>query len=177
MRGPVQDPPPPEIRAPRLRIDAVGIGGEPACHHGFRDRCGLRAGGDARQVAQPGEAVDVIGEAAAPVALREIERLDRPALAAPRQHAREQRFTAADVADHRIVGHCDQLQRIAPFQPHAVERGPPGQFLEAFGQPFGERQALVAAQRDQPLAFLDPVGRGLGNRGGQPPLKPAMLAA
>jgi hypothetical protein len=162
MRGPEQQPPPPQVGTPGERIDPLGIFIEPSRHQLFGDRCCLRPGGDGGQVAQPGEAVDIFGKRPAPFAALERQRVDRVRLAAKAQFAAQQRLAAAHVADDGIVGHRDQLQRVAALEAHCVKRGAPGQLVEAFGQALGEAQALVAADAHQALALLDPIGKAFG---------------
>src|SRR3546814_13543821 len=70
------------------------------------------------------------------------------------------RIAARDIAEKGILGHRDQLERVASAQAQRVDRGAPGEAMEAILQPLGERESLLAPQPDQPLAFLDTVGGG-----------------
>ena len=178
VRRPEQDAQAHQIGAPRRLGDMIGMHIEPFLHQIFRDRRGLRARRDARQVAQPGEAVQMIGETRRPIGIGERDPIDRAAFAGDRQHALHQRVAAPHVAEKRILGHRDQLQRIAPAQAKRVNRRSPGQPRETFGQALGQRQTLVAAQANQPLALLDAISSGLWRRfAAHPPLRARMLAA
>ena len=182
MRGPEQDAPPPQIGPPGGRIDRLGKGVEPAAHQIFGDGRTLRPRRDGRQVAQPGEAVQMIGETARPVGMGEIDRFDPALLAAPVEDAAEQRMTALHIAQHRVLGYRHQFQRMPPLQPQRMERGAPGQPVQMLAQPVGERQP-AAADPDQPLAFLDAVGALRGRAAvrrfahSDQPRRAAMLAA
>src|SRR3546814_13663170 len=55
----------------------------------------------------------------------EIERIDRAFLAAKAQFALEQRIAARDIAEKGILGHRDQLERVASAQAQRVDRGAP----------------------------------------------------
>src|SRR3546814_4299851 len=63
------------------------------------------------------------------------------------------RIAARDIAEKGILGHRDQLERVASAQAQRVDRGAPGEAMEAILQPLGERESLLAPQPDQPLAF------------------------
>src|SRR3546814_7900092 len=76
----------------------------------------------------------------------EIERIDRAFLAAKAQFALEQRIAARDIAEKGILGHRDQLERVASAQAQRVDRGAPGEAMEAILQPLGERESLLAPQ-------------------------------
>src|SRR3546814_18849379 len=79
----------------------------------FGERRGLRARRHRRQIAQPRETVDIIEEIGRYVGQGEIERIDRAFLAAKAQFALEQRIAARDIAEKGILGHRDQLERVA----------------------------------------------------------------
>src|SRR3546814_9854748 len=107
----------------------------------------------------------------------EIERIDRAFLAAKAQFALEQRIAARDIAEKGILGHRDQLERVASAQAQRVDRGAPGEAMEAILQQLGERESLLAPQPDQPLAYLDTVGGGIVLVSAHPPLSARILSA
>ncbi len=162
MRGPEQDATAPLIGAPRRIGDFLAMCLQPAPHDLLGDRRTLRARRDAGEIAEPGEALQIFGEGRRPARLGEIELGDRPLFAAEVDHAVEQAVAAMDVAEKGIVGHCDELERMASAQPHSVERRAPGQALEAFGDALGKAEATITAGADEPFAFLDSVGAGPG---------------
>jgi hypothetical protein len=130
---------------------------QPQPHDRLGDRHADWARRYCRQVAQPGKAVEVMGQRFRPIGLGEVEVGDCHAVAAERDPTVEQRIAAPRVADERILGHRDQLERMATAQPKGMERRAPGQFTEALGDAVGKRQACAAPDADQPLAFVDPV--------------------
>ena len=174
MRGPVEDASAPQFGSPGGFADLVGMDFQPQPHDRLGDRHPDRACRHGRQIAQPGEAVEIVRQRLRPIGLGEIEIGDRHALAAKRDPPVEQRIAAAGIADERILGHRDELERMAAAQPKRVERRAPSQFAKAFGDTVGERQAGAAPDADQPLAFVDPVWRAFL---AHPPLNAAMLAA
>src|SRR3546814_445638 len=98
-------------------------------------------------------------------------------ISAKAQFALEQRIAARDIAEKGILGHRDQLERVASAQAQRVDRGAPGEAMEAILQPLGERESLLAPQPDQPLAFLDTVGGGIVLVSAHPPLSARILSA
>lgn len=174
MRGPVEDAAAPQFGCPGGFADLVGMDFQPQPHDRFGDRHADRARRHCRQVAQPGEAVEVMRQRPRPFGLGEIEIGDRDAVAAQCDAPVEQGIAAARIADERILGHRDQFERMATAQPKGMERGAPCKLAEPFGDPVGERQAGAAPDADQPLAFVDAVWRALVRH---PPLNAAILAA
>src|SRR3546814_8508618 len=142
----------------------------------FGDRRGLRSRRHRRQIAQPRETVDIIEEIGRYVGPGEMERIVRAFLAAKAQFALEQRIAARDIAEKGILGHRDQLEWVASAQAQRVDRGAPGEAMEAILQPLGERESLLAPQPDQPLAFLDTVGGGIVLVSAHPPLSARITA-
>jgi hypothetical protein len=177
MRSPEQDAAAPLIGAPRRLGHFFAVGGEPATHDRFGNRHASRPRGDAGEIAQPGEALEIVAKGRRPVRRREIELLNRAILTAKADYAFEQGVAATGVAEKGIIRNCDELERVASAQPHRVERGTPGQSLKALGNSLREAQAPIAAGANEPFAFLDSVGAGPGGRIVHPPLSAAMLAA
>ena len=75
------------------------------------------------------------------------------------QRAVEQRETRVGVAGQRVDRNGQQAQRVAPLQPHVVERRAPGQPFEILAQPLAERVRRGGIGADEAATVLDPVPR------------------
>ena len=82
VRGPVEDAAAPQLGVPGRLADLFGMDGEPRAHQRLGDRRADRARRDGRQIAQPGEAVEMVAERRLPARLGEIEIGEGDALAA-----------------------------------------------------------------------------------------------
>ncbi|MCH7861584.1 MAG: ATP-binding cassette domain-containing protein [Proteobacteria bacterium] len=104
---------------------------EPALRQRLGDRRRGDARGDAGEIAQPAEAVEICAHRRRPVGPGEVEPGDRALLAAERYMTVEQRVAALDIAEERVLADRDQFQGMPALQAHIVERRAPGEPLEA----------------------------------------------
>ena len=138
------------------------MGRQPAPHHPFGDRRGLLAGRRAGEVAQPAEAVDIVGKGRAKVEPGEIDRVDDLLAATEQEIARAQRLPRPRIAGNVVVGDGQQLERIFTAQLAAVDRRLPTEQIEMIGDPLGQRQPLVIRDADEALALFYSIVRGHG---------------
>ncbi len=120
---PEQDAPAPQIGPPGGLADDAGMAIEPPPHQVLGHRRAFAPGGRRRQIAQPGEAMQVIGEGGREAAA--AERLDHHRFAAVEHSPLEQSTARTCRAGDRIGRHVEQLHRIAPAQPQFVKRRAP----------------------------------------------------
>ena len=128
---------------------------EPAAHDRFGGPRALLPRGGGGKIAQPREALQIETEILGQAERGEIEPFDRHLGPAMAEGAGQQRLAGALVAQDRILGHRDQLQRHAAAKPQFVHRRPPGEAVEAVTQPLEQGEAAIVADPDQPLAGLD----------------------
>ena len=162
MGGPEQQPPARIVRAPGRFARRFGMGRQPAPHHPFGDRRGLLAGRRAGKVAQPAEAVDMIGKGRAKVEPSEIDRVDNLLAAAKQEIARAECLPRPCIAGNIVVGHGQQLERIFAAQLATVDRRLPAEQVEMIGDPLRQRQPLVIRDADEALALFYSIVRGHG---------------
>ncbi len=172
ISGPEQQPPAPQVRPPRRLGQRVGVDREPSGGDLDRDRRGRAEILDHGEIAQPGEALQVLGHRRRDRERREVQRRDVDGFAMVQDPPVQHRRAGAHVAGDGIVRDRQQLQRIAATQPQAVQRRAPGEAMEADRDPLDQRHAF-AGRADQAPAGLDAVPPG--HR--QPPFSAAMLAA
>ena len=115
-----------------------------------------------RGLAQPGEAVEIVGKGRRDGERREIELAERQFEPAMQEMAGADRGARARIAGHRVGRYAEQLQRKAPLQAEGVERCAPRQARDRIGDAVAEREPLVGGQADQPLAGFDRVVDGVG---------------
>ena len=162
MGGPEQQPPARIVGAPGWFTRRFGMGRQPAPHHLFGDRRGLLAGRRAGKVAQPAEAVNMIGKGRAKVKPSKIDRVDDLLAAAEQEIARPQRLAGPCIAGDVVVGDGQQLERIFAAQLAAVNRRLPAEQVEMIGDPLRQRQPLVIRDADEALALFYSIVRGHG---------------
>ena len=86
---------------------------EPAPHDPFREARPFLAGRGRGEVAQPGEALDLLSHIARAAECAEVEVSQRDGLAADEQAAGKQSFSARTIAGHVVAGHGGEPQRLA----------------------------------------------------------------
>jgi hypothetical protein len=162
---PEQDAAAPQIGAPSPFAHRYAALIEPAARRGLGDLSAPLTRGRGGKVAQPDEALQMVGEIGRQRRVVIVEPAKRHGLAAKMNLAGNNALARDFVPGHRILGHGEQPQRVAPAQLERVERGPPAQEMEPFGQAGQRRRALVANPHQAPprgdvallAARLDPL--------------------
>ena len=152
--GPVAAPPP-QVGPPGALADRLGMGREPGMDDLLGELGGALAGRRGGEVAEPFEALQIVGDVGRKGRIVEVDPVERPGLPAADEAAVEEGLAGGLVARHRILRHRDQLQRITAAKAQGVEGRPPGEAVEHRGDLLAERGALPSAGADQPLAGLD----------------------
>ena len=93
-------------------VDLGAVREQPAADHGFGEARTLLPRGSGGEVAQPGEALQLLREGAGRADLGEVEILEREGFAAGGEAAGQQGFAALAFAVDMIARHRDDLQRL-----------------------------------------------------------------
>ena len=94
-------------------VDAGAMREQPAADHGLGEAGAFLARGGGGEIAQPGEALQLLGDRARAAERGEVELGERHGLAADREAAGEQRFAALAVAGDMVARDGGELQRLA----------------------------------------------------------------
>ena len=105
-------------------VDAGAVREQPAARERFGEPRALLARGRGGEIAQPGEALQLVGDRAAGAERGEIEFLERDRLAAEVKAAGEQSVAALAVAMNMVARNGDQLERLLDRARTRDRRGP-----------------------------------------------------
>ena len=172
--GPVHKPPGAIVRAPGRLGHFHAMRVQPLVHQLFGQFGALRPVGHRRQIAQPGETVDIILEIRRQLFALFVQLAERHLQAAKLEAALTQRLAARRIAGQWIVRHGKQARRQLAGQAHIMQRCAPGQLVEQFGHLFGKRRCRAGIPHHERAAVLC---RRLALGHAHWPFRPAILAA
>jgi len=177
-----------DIGAPCRSIETAEAR-QPARHQRLGDlRAGSGVGYRRRQVAQPFPAIGPVPPRRRRSGRGIVEIARHLRMTSVDHSSRNQPFTGTGISRHRVLRHSEQLERIAPAQPHPVQRRLVQRRRDPRCQPLAQRQPAVAGDPQQPafaikilIRVLDVRHVGRERRTGQTchvqPRRAAMLAA